>query len=123
MSEPMTTRIVDAIAGRIDQGSLRLERPDGSAKVFEGSRPGPNAEIVITDPAVEHSLIRHGASALGEGYVEGWWDTPDLAAFLTMAAINQDASFSGAVGIQTHRVRHLERREAGRTECRRRFDG
>ena len=98
MSESMTTRIVDAIAGRIDQGSLRLERPDGSSSVFEGSRPGPSAEIVITDPAVERSLIRHGASALGEGYVEGWWDTPDLAAFLTMAAINQDASFSGAVG-------------------------
>ncbi len=98
MSESTTTRIVDAIAGRIDQGSLRLERPDGSVKVFRGSRPGPDAEISISDEAVERSLLRHGASALGEGYVEGWWDTPDLAAFLTMAAINQDAAFAGPVG-------------------------
>jgi cyclopropane-fatty-acyl-phospholipid synthase len=98
MSGSTTTRIVDAIAGRIDHGSLELQRPDGPVKEFRGARPGPDARIVITDPAVERSLVRHGASALGEGYVEGWWDTPDLAAFLTMAAINQDAAFSGPVG-------------------------
>ena len=98
MSRSMTTRIVDTIAGRIDQGSLRVERADGSVRQFHGSRPGPSAEIVISDSAVERSLLRHGASALGEGYVEGWWDTPDLSAFLTMAAINQDAAFSGNFG-------------------------
>lgn len=94
----IASRVVDAIAGRIDQGSLRLTRPDGSVMEFAGSRPGPEAEITVLDPQVERMLVRHGASALGEGYVEGWWDTPDLAAFLTMAAINQDASFSGPLG-------------------------
>lgn len=98
MSRSMTTRIVDAIAGRIDQGSLRLERPDGSVREFRGSRPGPDSEIVIANSDIERSVLRHGASALGEGYVEGWWDTSDLAAFLTMAAINQDAAFSGNLG-------------------------
>jgi len=98
MSRSVTSKVVDALAGRIDRGSLRLERPDGSVRDFRGSRPGPHAEIVISDSAVERSLLRHGASALGEGYVEGWWDTPDLSAFLTMAAINQDASFSGSFG-------------------------
>lgn len=94
----IASRVVDAIAGRIDQGSLRLTRPDGSVKEFAGSRPGPEAELTILDSRVERLLVRHGASALGEGYVEGWWDTPDLADFLTMAAINQDASFSGPLG-------------------------
>ncbi len=98
MSRSVTTKVVDALAGRIDRGSLRLERPDGSVRDFRGSRPGPHAEIMISDSAAERSLLRHGASALGEGYVEGWWDTPDLAAFLTMAAVNQDASFSGSFG-------------------------
>jgi cyclopropane-fatty-acyl-phospholipid synthase len=100
----LTTTIVDALAGRIDRGNLRLERPDGSVRDFRGSRPGPSAQIVISDAAVERSLVRHGASALGEGYVEGWWDTPDLAAFLTMAAINQDASFAGPVGSAVKRA-------------------
>ena len=94
----LTSRLVDGIAGRIDQGSLRLTRPDGSVSEFAGSRPGPAAEVEILDSRVEQLLVRHGASALGQGYVEGWWDSPDLAAFLTMAAINQDASFSGPVG-------------------------
>jgi cyclopropane-fatty-acyl-phospholipid synthase len=93
-----SSRVVDTIAGRIDQGSLRMTRPDGSVGEFMGSRPGPAAEIILLDSRVEHALMRHGASALGQGYVEGWWDTPDLAAFLTMAAINQDASFSGPIG-------------------------
>jgi cyclopropane-fatty-acyl-phospholipid synthase len=104
MSRSVTTSIVDAIAGRIDQGSLRLERPDGSVRQFTGTRPGPDAEIVISDTAVERALVRHGASALGEGYVEGWWDTPDLAGFLTMAAINQDDAFSGPVGSRFKRT-------------------
>jgi cyclopropane-fatty-acyl-phospholipid synthase len=98
MNQAFASRVVDAIAGRIDQGSLRLERPDGSVTEFSGSRPGPRGEITILDARVEEALVRHGASALGEGYVEGWWDTPDLAAFLTMAAINQDAAFSGRIG-------------------------
>ncbi len=98
MSQPVASRIVDVIAGRIDQGSLKLIRPDPSVSHFGGSRPGPQAEITILDPRVEQALIRHGASALGQGYVEGWWDTPDLSAFLTMAAINQDAAFDGPVG-------------------------
>lgn len=98
MTNPFTRRTVDAIAGRIDQGSLVLNRPDGTTTRFAGSRPGPDAEITIHDSRVESALLRHGASALGEGYVEGWWDSPDLAAFLTMAAINQDASFSGPLG-------------------------
>lgn len=93
-----SSRVVDTIAGRIDQGSLRMTRSDGSVGEFMGSRPGPAAEIILLDSRVEHALMRHGASALGQGYVEGWWDTPDLAAFLTMAAINQDASFSGPIG-------------------------
>ncbi len=104
MNQKLASRLVDAIAGRIDQGSLRLTRPDGSTVDFVGTRPGPAAELTIVDHRVEQSLIRNGASALGEGYVEGWWTTPDLAEFLTMAAINQDASFSGAVGSAVKRA-------------------
>ncbi len=89
---------VDALARRIDRGSLVLTRADGSTLTIEGSAPGPTARVTIHDQRMERLLIREGASALGHGYVEGWWDTPDLSAFLTMAAINQDASFSGPVG-------------------------
>lgn len=98
MNPTVSRLVVNAIARRIDRGSLRLHRPDGSTLTVEGSAPGPDAEVVIHDPRMEEALVRQGASALGQGYVEGWWDTPDLAGFLTMAAINQDASMSGPVG-------------------------
>lgn len=98
MNPTVSRLVVNTIAHRIDQGSLRLHRPDGSTLTVEGSAPGPDAEVIIGDPRMEEALVRQGASALGQGYVEGWWDTPDLAGFLTMAAINQDASMSGPIG-------------------------
>lgn len=98
MNSTVSRLAVNALAHRIDQGSLRLHRPDGSTLTVEGSAPGPDAEIIIRDRRMEEALLRQGASALGQGYVEGWWDTADLAGFLTMAAINQDASMSGPVG-------------------------
>ena len=48
--------------------------------------------------------MRQGASALGQGYVEGWWDTDDLTSFLTLAAINQDVALSGPIGSNVKRV-------------------
>lgn len=98
MNPTVSRLVVNTIAHRIDHGSLRLHRPDGSTLTVEGSAPGPDAEVIIGDPRMEEALVRQGASALGQGYVEGWWDTPDLAGFLTMAAINQDASMSGPIG-------------------------
>lgn len=98
MNPTLSRLVVNTIAHRIDQGSLRLHRPDGSTLTVEGPAPGPDAEVIIRDPRMEEALVRQGASALGQGYVEGWWDTSDLAGFLTMAAINQDASMSGPVG-------------------------
>ena len=103
MNRSMVTAMVDGIARRIDHGSLTIHRADGSTEVV-GSRPGPSATIEILDPRVEKSLLVHGASALGHGYVEGWWDTDDLAGFLTMAAINQDAAFSSALGSVAKRL-------------------
>ncbi len=98
MNPTVSRLVVNTIAHRIDQGSLRLHRPDGSTLIVEGSAPGPDAEVIISDPRMEEALVRQGASALDQGYVDGWWDTPDLAGFLTMAAINQDASMSGPIG-------------------------
>lgn len=104
MNPTVSRLVVNTIARRIDQGSLRLHRPDGSTLTVEGSAPGPDAEVVILDSRMEEALVRQGAGALGQGYVEGWWDTPDLAGFLTMAAINQDATMSGTIGSVVKRI-------------------
>lgn len=104
MNPTVSRLVVNTIARRIDQGSLRLHRPDGSTLTVEGSAPGPDAEVIIRDCRMEEALVRQGASALGQGYVEGWWDTPDLAGFLTLATMNQDASMSGPIGALAKRA-------------------
>lgn len=104
MKANLTSAIVDGIARQIDHGSLAIHRPDGSTTEIIGDHPGPSAELEILDRRVEGALVRQGASALGQGYVEGWWEADDLAAFLTLAAINQDAALSGSIGSTVKRL-------------------
>lgn len=104
MKPTLTSAVVDSIARRIEHGSLTIHRRNGSTTEIVGSHPGPSVQLMISDTRVEDAVVRQGASALGQGYVEGWWETDDLTAFLTLAAINQDAAFSGPLGSTVKRL-------------------
>lgn len=69
-------------------GTLRLELPSARVEIL-GDGEGPEVELTITDPAMPRRLVLGGSMALGEGYVDGAWTTPDLSATLTLLARNQ----------------------------------
>ena len=104
MSRSVASRVVDLLASRVDHGTLRIEREDGTVHEVRGGRPGVEATVAIRDPQMEIALVRQGASALGQGYIEGWWDSDDLAGFLTLAALNQDAAMRGPMGSSVKRA-------------------
>ena len=59
--------------------------------MFEGVRPGDRARIEIRDERqLLTALVDDGALGLGAAYVEGAWETPDLAGFLEVASRNVD---------------------------------
>jgi len=91
---PRSLRILLGLAARIDTGSLVVRIGDGRAYRVAGPRPGPDAEIVVQRPRMVARLVLGGSVGLGASYIDGDWDTPDLAALLTLAAANADA-FSG----------------------------
>ncbi len=72
-------------------GRLRLTTPDGATRVFAGDQPGPDAALTIEDWRTVPALAAKGDIGLTEAYRDGWCDTPDLTALLTLGLMNEDA--------------------------------
>ncbi len=70
--------------GRLGEGRLDFVLPDGRRFRIEGKAPGIAAEIRVLNPDLFARLIREGDLGFCDAYLEGWWDTPDLQAFLDL---------------------------------------
>ncbi len=75
----------------VNCGSLKIKLPDGLEKNFVKNEVGPNAEMEIKDYNFIDSVITGGDVALGEGYMQNLWDSPDLEKLLTFFTLNAHA--------------------------------
>lgn len=48
---------------------------------FNGSRP---TDIQVNDPRFYDRVLAEGSIGMGESYMDGWWDAPDLDGMITM---------------------------------------
>jgi len=71
-------------------GELSLVTPDGETRRYAGPEPGEQATIVLGDWRAVDAILRRGDIGLGESYMEGLWESPDLKAFLTLCQRNRD---------------------------------
>ena len=85
----IASRILLAAAERIRVGRLTIVLPDGTQRTV-GTEPGPSAEIRIHDEAAIRRFFLGGETGAGEGYMDGLWSSPDLAALLRLAALNRE---------------------------------
>lgn len=115
-------RIMLAAARRIRVGQLTIVLPDGSREVV-GSVGGPTAEIRIHDERGVLGMFLGGETGAGEGYMDGLWSSPDLAALMKLAARNREAlaltagwwrQFAQAPRVVAHRLRRNTVRQASR---------
>ena len=83
-------------AGRIRVGRLTVVLPDGTQREYGDPASAMTAEIRLHDREALVRMLVHGETGGGEGYVDGLWSSPDLAALLRLAARNrEDLSLSG----------------------------
>ncbi|WOI55087.1 cyclopropane-fatty-acyl-phospholipid synthase family protein [Palleronia sp. LCG004] len=87
-----------AMARTLDHGRLDFVLPDGRRFRVEGARSGPIAEIEIHNSALFGRLIREGDLGFCDAYLDGWWSTPDLQAFMDLIANGNDAIYDGFPG-------------------------
>lgn len=72
------------VAGRLGEGRMDFVLPDGRRFRIEAKAPGLAAEINVHNPDLFARLIREGDLGFCDAYLDGWWSSPDLQAFLDL---------------------------------------
>jgi len=70
-------------------GRLDVTLPNGEARSFAGTEPGPHGVLHIRSPRLVGYVLRHGEVGFGEAYLDGLWDSPDLAHLLAVMHVNE----------------------------------
>ncbi|GGF55419.1 cyclopropane-fatty-acyl-phospholipid synthase [Mameliella alba] len=89
-------RVFDMARG-MGSGRLDFVLRDGRVFRAEGRVPGPVAELHLHHDDIFARLIREGDLGFCEAYLDGWWSTPDLMAFLDLVHANEEM-FDGYPG-------------------------
>jgi cyclopropane-fatty-acyl-phospholipid synthase len=96
----------------LQRGSIVLTLPDGSRHSFAGAGPGPQAEMTIHNLRVVRRSIFGGNIGFAESYMDGDWETSDLAVLLQLLVINdntQRAAYGRRLMMLAHRLWHRVR--------------
>ncbi len=94
-------------AKQLNTGRLDVVLPDGRRFRANGQAPGPVAEVQVHNPEIFARLVREGDLGFSEAYLEGWWSSPDLQAFMDLLNQDNDAIYNGFPGMGL--VRAFER--------------
>ncbi|MEM9475258.1 MAG: cyclopropane-fatty-acyl-phospholipid synthase family protein [Pseudomonadota bacterium] len=86
-------------AKTLNRGRLDVVLPDGRRFRVEGKQAGPVAEVVVHNPDLFARLIREGDLGFSEAYLESWWSSPDLQAFMDLLNEDNDMLYNGFPGM------------------------
>jgi cyclopropane-fatty-acyl-phospholipid synthase len=70
-------------------GSLDLTLPNGSARRFAGSVAGPHGVWHIRSERLIRHVLASGEVGIGDAYMDGCWDSPDLTRLLHVLYLNE----------------------------------
>lgn len=84
------------LCDQIQTGTLSLRSPEGERMTFgEGQ---PMGELIIHDWNMLIAIAQRGDIGLGESYVDGLWDSPDVEALLRVLLANSSISKTASRG-------------------------
>ena len=90
---------VFSMAQRMNTGRLDFVLPDGRHFRAEGPNPGPVAEVRIHNDDLFARLIREGDLGFCDAYLDEWWSTPDLQAFMDLVHADNEDIYDGFPGM------------------------
>ena len=71
-------------------GRLDVTLPNGSLHRFRGQEPGPHGHLQLRNGAVLRKVLLGAATGFAESYMDGDWDSPNLAETLHVLMLNQE---------------------------------
>jgi cyclopropane-fatty-acyl-phospholipid synthase len=84
---------------QLEQGSLTLITPLGVTRCYKGKQPeSPAAVMQIHDWSVIINAAKRGDIGLGEDYIEGKWESPDVGLLIELFCRNMECFESFAHG-------------------------
>ncbi|MBD3663201.1 SAM-dependent methyltransferase [Sulfitobacter aestuariivivens] len=89
---------VFAMASDMNRGRIEFVLPDGRRFRAEGRNPGPVAELHIHNDDLFARLIREGDLGFCDAYLDEWWSTPDLQAFMDLVHAGNEDLYDGFPG-------------------------
>ena len=99
---------------QLQVGSLRIITPKGAVKEFVGKQAGAQAELKLHSWSVLVNAARRGDIGLGEDYIAGKWDSPDIGALIEVFLRNmhcfEDFAHGNALNLLAFRLYNLARR-------------
>ncbi|MEY1555941.1 class I SAM-dependent methyltransferase [Yoonia sp. R2331] len=84
--------------GGLKRGRLDIKLQDGRIFRLEGPAPGHVAEIEVHNPDLFTRTIREGDLGFSDAYLDGWWSTPDLQAFMDLVHDEAEEMYDGFPG-------------------------
>jgi len=100
----LLSRLHFAMANRIHHGTFEVTVLEGVTRLCGGRAPGPNGPITLNNSRMVPRMILGGNVGLGESYLDGDWDSPNLADFLTVGAMNYEALDATLNGSMLYRL-------------------
>ncbi len=86
-------------AQQVEHGRLDMKLEDGRIFRAEGPKPGPVAEFTVHNDDLFARLIREGDLGFCDAYLDEWWSTPDLQAFMDLVHADNDDVYDGYPGM------------------------
>ncbi|GIT87338.1 cyclopropane-fatty-acyl-phospholipid synthase family protein [Roseobacter sp. OBYS 0001] len=86
------------VAQKIKAGRLDIILPDGRTFSASGTLPGPIAVLEVKNTDLFARLVREGYVGFSEAYMDDWWSTPDLQAFMDLVNSDNDDMYNGYPG-------------------------
>ncbi|WP_298358366.1 cyclopropane-fatty-acyl-phospholipid synthase family protein [uncultured Litoreibacter sp.] len=88
-----------ATAQKMQRGRLDIKLEDGRVFRTEGDKPGPVAEFTVHNNDLFARIIREGDLGFCDAYLDGWWSTPDLQAFMDLVHADNEDVYDGYAGM------------------------
>ena len=87
------------LAAEMHRGRVDFVLPDERVFRAEGRLPGPVATLNIHNPDLFSRLIREGDLGFCDAYLDEWWSSPDLQAFMDLVHADNEDIYDGFPGM------------------------
>lgn len=110
---PLWQRMICRHVKKLTKGRLTLHFPGGQEYSVSGAEPGAHGVLSLNNGRLLRRLLTGGSLGFARSYMDGDWDSPDIAALLEVAianekdweAISEPSRFFAALAYIRHRLR------------------